>query len=64
MRREQFLAEMEQVVPWTELEAVIAPVYPTGTRSPANWFVADAAGVLYPTVIQPVRRSGGRCYLR
>jgi hypothetical protein len=24
-RREQFLAEMEQVVPWAELEAVIAP---------------------------------------
>ena len=31
-RREQFLAEMEQVVPWAELEAVIAPVYPTGMR--------------------------------
>ena len=31
-RREQFLAEMEQVVPWAELEAVIAPVYPTGRR--------------------------------
>ena len=31
-RREQFLAEMEQVVPWAELEAVIAPVYPIGMR--------------------------------
>ena len=31
-RREQFLAEMEQVVPWAELEAVIAPVYPNGMR--------------------------------
>jgi IS5 family transposase len=31
-RREQFLAEMEQVVPWAELEAVIAPCYPTGMR--------------------------------
>jgi transposase, IS5 family len=31
-RREQFLAEMELVVPWAELEAVIAPVYPTGMR--------------------------------
>jgi IS5 family transposase len=31
-RRERFLAEMEQVVPWAELEAVIAPVYPTGMR--------------------------------
>jgi IS5 family transposase len=31
-RRERFLAEMEQVVPWAELEAVIAPVYPKGAR--------------------------------
>ena len=31
-RREKFLGEMEQVVPWAELEAVIAPVYPTGAR--------------------------------
>ena len=31
-RREKFLAEMENVVPWTELEAVIAPVYPVGRR--------------------------------
>ena len=31
-RREKFLAEMEQVVPWAELEAVIAPAYPTGRR--------------------------------
>ncbi|EQD59221.1 transposase IS4 family protein [mine drainage metagenome] len=27
-RREQFLAEMERAVPWTELVAVIAPHYP------------------------------------
>ena len=31
-RREKFLREMEQVVPWAELEAVIAPLYPTGSR--------------------------------
>ena len=31
-RREKFLGEMEQVVPWAELEAVIAPAYPTGSR--------------------------------
>ncbi|GAA4018186.1 hypothetical protein GCM10022212_12440 [Actimicrobium antarcticum] len=31
-RREQFLADMEKVVPCAELEAVIAPVYPTGMR--------------------------------
>ena len=31
-RREKFLGEMERVVPWAELEAVIAPAYPTGSR--------------------------------
>lgn len=27
-RKEKFLAEMEQIVPWKELTAVIAPFYP------------------------------------
>lgn len=31
-RRERFLAEMEQVVPWARLEAIIAPHYPAGKR--------------------------------
>lgn len=31
-RREKFLAEMEQVVPWTELVAVIEPHYPKSGR--------------------------------
>ena len=30
-RREQFLAEMDAVIPWAELRALIAPHYPTGT---------------------------------
>lgn len=29
-RREKFLEEMEQIVPWTELEALVAPHYPKG----------------------------------
>lgn len=29
-RREQFLDEMERVVPWGELCALIEPVYPKG----------------------------------
>jgi IS5 family transposase len=32
-RREQFLAEMDHVVPWTRLCAVIEPHYPKGSRS-------------------------------
>ena len=29
-RRERFLADMERVVPWADLMAVIEPHYPTG----------------------------------
>lgn len=29
-RREKFLEEMEQIVPWTEMEALVAPHYPKG----------------------------------
>ena len=36
-RREKFLAEMDQVVPWARLEALIEPQYPTsGRRLPAQ----------------------------
>ena len=31
-RREKFLAEMERVVPWARLIAVIEPLYPTSDR--------------------------------
>lgn len=31
-RREVFLAEMERVVPWSRLVAVIEPLYPTSGR--------------------------------
>ena len=31
-RREKFLGEMEQVVPWARLEALIEPVYPSSGR--------------------------------
>ena len=31
-RREKFLGEMERVVPWARLEALIEPAYPTGGR--------------------------------
>jgi len=32
-RREQFLAEMEQVVPWVRLQALIEPHYPKGSAA-------------------------------
>jgi IS5 family transposase len=31
-RREVFLAEMEQIMPWEELFAVVEPHYPKGKR--------------------------------
>jgi len=31
-RREKFLADMERVVPWSRLLAVIEPLYPTSGR--------------------------------
>lgn len=31
-RRERLLADLEKVVPWAELMAVIEPYYPTGKR--------------------------------
>ena len=31
-RREKFLGEMERVVPWTRLVALLQPHYPTGRR--------------------------------
>ncbi len=31
-RREKFLADMERVVPWARLTAVIEPLYPTSGR--------------------------------
>ena len=56
---EQFLTEMEQVLPWTALHALIRPHYyretDRGPRSPAHRPGADAADVSAATVVQPGR---------
>jgi transposase, IS5 family len=31
-RRERFLEEMEQIVPWAELHALVEPYYPKGEK--------------------------------
>lgn len=36
-RRERFLAEMDQVVPWTGLVALIEPHYPKAGASRIHW---------------------------
>lgn len=35
-RREKFLAEMDQVVPWAQLCAVVEPFYPKGSSGPGR----------------------------
>jgi IS5 family transposase len=35
-RRERFLAEMNKVIPWAELRAIVAPQYPTASRGPGR----------------------------
>ena len=35
-RREKFLAEMDQVVPWAELVALVKPAYAKGTNGPGR----------------------------
>lgn len=57
-RRAQFLAEMEQVVPWSQLCALIEPVYPKG-RQRGRWPAAGAVGtdvadLPAAAVVQPV----------
>lgn len=46
-RREKFLGEMEQVVPWTRLLAALEPYYPKGTRGAST----DRAGAHAATVL-------------
>jgi IS5 family transposase len=56
-RRAQFLSDMDRVVPWPQLMAVVEPFYPNGSkarRSTADTAAADAAGVLPAAVVQPV----------
>ena len=40
-RRAQFLAQMDQIVPWAELAAVVEPHYPKGGGS--RWPTANSA---------------------
>ncbi len=65
-RREQFLDEMNRVVPWAELVAVIEPVYPKadGPGASAGGDRTHAAAALPATVVQPVGSGCGRGAVR
>jgi hypothetical protein len=57
-KRDVSLAEMAAVVPWSALEAIIEPHYPTGWsagRSPAIPDCCDVAHLLPAAMVQPVR---------
>ena len=60
-RRAEFLEEMEQVVPWEKLCALIEPHYPkAGNGRPPIGCGTDAANVFSAAMVQPVRPGGGR----
>ena len=64
-RRAIFLEEMEQVVPWRELCALVAPHYPQpGEWAAAGGSGAHAADLLFAAVVQPVGPGGGRSTVR
>ena len=59
-RREMFLLEMDQIIPWRDLCKVIKPFYPKTARCrpPAGWIGADAAYSFSATLVQPFRSGG------
>ncbi len=62
-RREAFLTEMDRVVPWAALCALIAPVYPkpAGAGRPPVGLERMAADLFSPALVHPLRpgRGGG-----
>jgi hypothetical protein len=62
-RREQFLSEMDQVVPWGRLLALIAPHYPKDGaqgRAAPDGSGDDAAGQLPAELVRAERPDGRR----
>jgi len=50
-RRQVFLEEMEQVVPWRELCALIEPIIQAGEWAPTGGSGADAADLFSAAVV-------------
>ena len=64
-RRAQFLAQMDQIVPWAELAAVVEPYYPkvgeAGGRPPIP---LERMLRVYFLQVQPLRSCGGGSTVR
>jgi hypothetical protein len=60
-RRAKFLADMDRIIPWPEMTAAVATVYPKiseqGGRPPIP-LGADAADLLPAAVVQPLGPGG------
>jgi hypothetical protein len=54
-RREVFLCELDRLVPWAALMALIEPHYYKGARAPAGGAGADASDVSVPELPGAVR---------
>ena len=61
-RREQFLDEMDKIVPWKGLCEVIEPFYPKpeGAGRPPDRPATHAPDSFSAALVQPVRPGGGR----
>ena len=59
-RRETFLLEMDQIIPWRDLCKVIKPFYPKrqGAGRPPVGLERDAAYSFSATLVQPFRSGG------
>ena len=53
-RRDKFLAEMEQAVPWSRLVARLAPLYPKGERGRPPIPLGACRKVFPRTICEPV----------
>src|SRR6516225_2431104 len=64
-RRERFLAEMDAVIPWSRLIAVIEPHYPKAGQGRQPLGLEKMLRILFPAaVVQSVGPAGRRCNLR
>jgi|GEM_PF-6562795 len=53
-KRELFLDQMNRVVPWSGLLALVEPHYPSRQRPATGWAVDHAADLLSATVVRLV----------